>query len=249
MTLLACRNVCLRAGARRLIDGLDLVVGAGQRWAVLGPNGAGKSTLLSALAGVRRVDEGCIEIDGRPIDAWSIADLAERRALVTDRWRDPFSATVLDVVQTARYRLGPGDRDGARVALAALTEMDCAALAQRDVRWLSRGERQRVAVATALAQQVPLMLLDEPVAHQDPRHQHMVLRRLGSHRERTFVASLHDVNAAAGFASHVLLLYGDGRWRAGAASDLLLPPLLGELYGSDIRQCLVDGRARYFSAD
>lgn len=249
MTALACRGVTLRAGARRLIEGLDLEVDAGQRWAVLGPNGAGKSTLLAALAGVRRAEGGRIEIAGRPVDRWSIAELAERRALVTDRWRDPFSATVLDVVLTARYRWGTDDPDGMRIAAAVLAEMDCAALGPRDVRWLSRGERQRVAVATALAQQVPLLLLDEPVAHQDPRHQRLVLQRLAAHRECTFVASLHDINAAAGFATHVLLLFGDGRWRAGAAQDLLVPPLLGELYGTAVRQVAVDGRMRYFAAD
>jgi len=231
--MIGVEDLALRAGERDLVTGLSIQVAAGERWVVVGPNGSGKSTLLGALAGARRPLAGTIRIAGRPVEGCSVGELAALRALVNDRWLDPFSASVLDTVLTARYRFGaePGGRDA---ALAALSRMDCAGLASRDVRGLSRGERQRVAIATALAQDTPVLLLDEPTSHQDPGHQAWVLDRLAAHNEQTVVAVLHDINAAARFATHVLLLSGAGWWRAGARRDVLTAPALSTLFGARI---------------
>ncbi len=141
-------------------------------------------------------------------------ELARDRALLTDRWIDPFASSVLDTVLTARFIFRDEDH-GEAVARRWLERLDCALLADRDVRLLSRGERQRVAIATALAQDTPLVLLDEPTAHQDPRHQAMVVRELAALPERGLIVTLHDLNAAARLASHVLLLWGDGRTLVG----------------------------------
>jgi iron complex transport system ATP-binding protein len=227
------QDLCLRAGERTLVEGLSIRVGAGERWVVVGPNGAGKSSLLGALAGARRAQAGSIRIDGRLVARCDVEELAELRALVNDRWVDPFSSSVVDTVLTARYRFGA--RDGARdVAMAALSEMDCADLALRDVRGLSRGERQRVAIATALAQDTPLLLLDEPTSHQDPGHQAWVLARLAARPRQTVIAVLHDLNAASRFATHVLLLSGSGWWRAGHRADVLTAPQLSTLFDTCI---------------
>jgi iron complex transport system ATP-binding protein len=247
MTLLSCSDLELRAGARALVRGLAFAVQPGQRWVVLGPNGAGKSTLLATLAGVRRAASGTVLLDGRPLAGWQVQQLAERRALVTDRWVDPFAATVLDTVLTARYRFDGRDAAGAAVARAALATMDCAHLAAADVRWLSRGERQRVAVATALAQDTPLVLLDEPIAHQDPRHQMLVLQRLAQQPGRSFVVSLHDLSAAAGFATHALLLDGQGGWQAGPAAQVLTAAQLSALFGTPLEAIELAGQ-RHFIA-
>ncbi len=174
LPLIALRQIGLRTATRVLVTNLSLEVCAGERWAVLGPNGAGKSTLLLALAGARRADAGEVCIDSRRIDAISAQELALRRALLADRWIDTFSSSVLDTVLTARYAAGEGSGDP-EGALQWLAELDCAELAARDVRRLSRGERQRVALATTLTQDTPLLLLDEPTAHQDPRHQALVI--------------------------------------------------------------------------
>jgi len=230
--MLECRNVDLRAGRRELVRALTLRIGQGERWVVLGPNGAGKSTLLAALASVRTPNCGEIRLAGRALADWSVEQMAEQRALVTDRWHDPFSASVLDTVLTARYRLGADDDAGVQVARASLAEFDCADLIEHDVTSLSRGERQRVAIATALAQDTPLLLLDEPIAHQDPRHRGLVLDVLREARGRTVIASLHDVNAALRLATHALLLSGDGAWHAGPAEATLTAARMTELYGT-----------------
>ena len=239
---LECRGLSLLAGERCLVEKLDLRIERGSRWVVLGPNGAGKSTLLATLAGARRPDGGAVLLDGSPLDGWDVQALAARRALLPDGWLDPFAATVLDTVLTARYRLGDADERGSRLATDWLTRFDCDALAAHDVRSLSRGERQRVAIATALTQEAPLLLLDEPIAHQDPRHQALVVEQLVRLDGHTIVASLHDLNAAAKLATHALLLTGRGAWTAGPADDVLTAAALAQLFGTPIDEVRHDGR-------
>ncbi len=241
--LLSCRGLDVCVGVRCLVRGLDLDIAAGQRWALVGPNGAGKSSLLLVLAGARRPDAGTLMLAGRPLDQWTVGQLAGLRAMVADRWVDPFASRVVDGVAAARYRLlggrgatGAPQRAALDVARACLAYVDCAALAERDVRRLSRGERQRVALATALAQETALVLLDEPISHQDPRHQFQVLQALRERAGCTFVAALHDINAAARFASHALLLAGDGRWTAGTTAQVLTCDRLAPLFETEITE-------------
>ena len=243
--LLKLADVALRAAGRTLVEHLDLEIRTGERWAVLGPNGAGKSTLLRVMAGARSPDAGEVSVDGVPIDRYTELDLARVRALVTDRWIDPFPSSVLETVLTARYVFDDEDGAGEHVARQLLTGVDCAHLMQRDVRRLSRGERQRVAIATALAQATPTVLLDEPTAHQDPRHQAWVIEVLLTLEDRALVATLHDINAAARFATHVLLMSGRGTHRAGPVDEVLHDDALSELFQTRIGSILADGE-RFF---
>ena len=240
--LLNLRDVTLRTTERVLVDSLSVDIALGDRWAVLGPNGAGKSTLLAAMAGARMVDGGDIVLGGRAIRGRGADELARDRALLTDRWTDPFASTVLDTVLTARYAFRD-ERAGESIARQWLQMLDCDTLADRDVRHLSRGERQRVAIATALAQDTRLVLLDEPTAHQDPRHQALVIRELARIPGRGLIASLHDLNAAVRFASHALLLWGDGRTQSGPAADVLAPSLLSDLFQTPITRVEASGEA------
>jgi iron complex transport system ATP-binding protein len=246
--LLVCRGVDLRYGARWLVRALDLEVRAGQRWALVGPNGAGKTSLLHVLAGARAADGGSVELGGQALARASVERLAALRAFVADRWVDPFAATALDTVIAARFRLGGDGLRGAvrgdprrdpqalEVAKDCLAQMDCAHLADCDVRRLSRGERQRVAIAAALAQQSELVLLDEPISHQDPRHQLRVLERLAAYPDTSFIAAMHDINAAARFATHALLLTGESDWHAGASGTVLTCDALSRLFATEIAQ-------------
>ncbi len=243
-TPIECRQLRLRAGPRLLVDDLNLRIEAGSRWVVLGPNGAGKSTLLAALAGARRPDSGVVLLDGRPLEQWDVQALAAQRVLLPDGWLDPFAASVVDTVLTARYRLGGVDEHGSRVAGEWLARFDCASLRLRDVRSLSRGERQRVAIATALTQEAPLLLLDEPIAHQDPRHQALVVEQL-ARLDHTLVASLHDLNAAARLATHALLLTGRGSWTAGPADEVLSAARLTALFETPIQRVSMADRSLF----
>jgi len=212
--LIDASNLTLRAGTRELARNLSLTVNAGELWCVLGPNGSGKTTLLHTLAGVRAPAAGQVRLMGSDLAHAPAEQLARWRGLLPQTVHDSFSATALDVVLLGRHphhdRWSLDDADDRRIAHDALAVVDAAALSARDVTSLSGGERQRVAIAALLAQQVPLMLLDEPTAHLDLKHQIGVLHHLRSlvHAGAAAVIAMHDLNLAARFASHALVLGG-----------------------------------------
>ncbi|RPI45482.1 MAG: ABC transporter ATP-binding protein [Betaproteobacteria bacterium] len=236
-SILSARDVHIAIGARVLAENLDIDVHTGELWCVLGPNGSGKSTLLQTLAGLRAPRGGRIDFDGRPWQAWTLRDGARRRGLLPQHQSYPFSATVMECVLLGRHpHIGrfarPSEHDYA-CAAAALDAMDLTGLADRDVLALSGGERQRVALAALLAQDPGLFLLDEPTAHLDLAHQVALLRRLcalTTEAGRAVVLATHDFNLAARFATHALLLYGDGRFLAGGAGEILQAETLSAVF-------------------
>jgi iron complex transport system ATP-binding protein len=223
-------GVRLTAGTRVLVDHFSHRFGGGELWCIAGPNGAGKTTLIEVIAGLRKPAAGQVGIDARPLGEWRVESLARRRALMPQVSHDAFGATVLETVLVARhpYLRGWGWENEAdtAAAYAALEALDMAAFAMRDVTSLSGGERQRVALAAALCQQAPLLLLDEPLAHLDLRHQVECLEVLrgwvaAQPEERTVLLSCHDLNLARRFATHALLLDGAGGVMAGEVADVL----------------------------
>ncbi len=227
----------LHIGKRKLLTRLDLSIEPGQCWLVVGRNGAGKSTLLRAMAGLRVPDGGGVAMDGRALADWPLAALARRRAYLPQGRSDAFSYSVLEAVLTARhpyhdrsYWESEADQEAATDAMARL---DVAHLAERDLRSLSGGERQRVAIAAVLAQDTPLLLLDEPANALDLAHQVGVgnlLRQL-CRQGKTVVLVSHDLNLAHEVASHALLLLEDGQWQAGPVQEVMQAPLLSRCLG------------------
>ncbi len=229
--LIETRSLTLGAAGRTLLRDLSWQARAGERWCVIGRNAVGKSTLLRALAGLsvpRR--EGVVDWLGRDQAAWSPADAAALRAFAPQQSNDRFPIAVQRLLELAACV--PGGPD----PWALLRALDATHLAERDVMQLSGGERQRVALAQCAAQGAPLMLLDEPVAFQDPAHQRQVARWLGTLAERCLVFSAHDVNWIAGVATHVLALRGDGGWNAGPVTQMLSADRLEAVYGCRWRQ-------------
>jgi iron complex transport system ATP-binding protein len=229
LPLLSVRALTLRAAGRALVHDLDWQVAPGQRWCVIGRNAAGKSTLLRALAGVGDAgvtQHGDIAWQGRPQRAWSAVDAAALRAFMPQQAVDRFPITVMRLLELSVVR----PRHDARAVLAAL---DLGALADRPVLELSGGERQRVALAQCVLQGAPLMLLDEPVAFQDPAHQAGVARWLAGTlpADQALVISAHDVNWIARTATHVLALLPQGASEQGPVADLLDAALLERVYG------------------
>lgn len=237
MSLLVTSGLAVRAGQRELITGLDWSVDKGGFWCVLGRNGAGKSSLLNVLAGLVAPAAGSVQVAGQSIATMDPLSLARWRGLMMQQVVDSFSCTVFDAVAIGRTPLRVGSAwDDDEDALKVNDALACVGMLHRsndDVRRLSGGERQRVALAALLAQEVPLMLLDEPTSHQDVAHQLAVMRLLQELAgEKAVIATCHDVNLAARFATHVLLV-GEGFHIAGEARDVLTPDALQRTFGCD----------------
>ncbi|HET7528158.1 MAG TPA: ABC transporter ATP-binding protein [Burkholderiaceae bacterium] len=249
--LLDASGLLLRAGARELARDLSLRVSHGELWCVLGPNGSGKTTLLHTLAGVRAPAAGSVRLLGSDIVHAAPEQIARRRGLLTQTVHDSFSASALEVVLLGRHphqgRWSFDDDDDRRIAHDALAAVDAATLAARDVTTLSGGERQRVAIAALLAQRVPLMLLDEPTAHLDLKHQIGVLehlRGLAQAGDCAAVIALHDLNLAARFGSHALVLGGDAAV-AGRIDDVMTEDALSAAFQHPLRRLRTGQRWTY----
>lgn len=250
--MIATDQLTLVAGTRTLVKELDWHVGAGECWSIIGRNGAGKSTLIRTLAGLRAPDRGTVTLHQRPLADWPLAELARARAFLAQSRSDAFGYSAIDTVLAARHPYGAqrywedaSDQEAARTALAAM-EVDH--LAQRDVRTLSGGERQRVAIAALLAQDTPLLLLDEPANALDLAHQAAVTRllvKLCREQGKTIIAIGHDLNLAHQASTHALLLMGDGEWLAGATGQVMSAPLLSRYLDHPI-EVLQHGARRIF---
>jgi iron complex transport system ATP-binding protein len=251
---LAARAVEVAVGARRLVAGLSLEFRPGEFVAVLGRNGSGKTLTLHTLAGLREPQAGEVHLDGAALATLSRRAVALRLGLLAQDVEESFVTTALEAVLVGRHphlKLWQWESaEDERIARAALTAVDLEDFAGRRTDTLSGGELRRVAVAALLAQEPRVFLLDEPSNHLDPAHQ---LGILGLFRKlcaagKTVIATLHDPTVAARFADRVLLLHGDGRWAAGAASELLTAQKLSELYLAPMLELEKDGRRIFVSA-
>ncbi len=245
---LTARGVTIRAGTRLLLLDLEIAFRAGELVAILGRNGSGKTLTLHALAGLNDPAGGEVLLNGTPLRQLRRRAIAREIGILAQDREEGLPATVLESVLIGRHpHLRPlqweTDADR-RIALAALERLELGAFAERSLDTLSGGEQRRVALAALLAQDPAVFLLDEPTNHLDPHHQITVLELFrGLAREgRTVVATLHDPTLAARFADRVLLLNGDGRWRAGAVDEVLTAAALHELYLTPMIELKADGR-------
>lgn len=235
MTVLDVRGISLRRGERRVVSDVSFSVGPGELWAVLGPNGAGKSTLLRGCLGLLRADAGEVRIDGRPVPELGRTELARRVAWVPQELDAESGFTGLEIAVMGRSPhlsgWGVPQETDLSSARAALEELGIAPLAGRRMSAMSGGERRLVALARALVQTPGLLLLDEPTAFLDLRHQFEVLARVRSRVDGGLaaVAVLHDVNLAATFADRLLLLR-EGRVLAVGGREALSAENLERLY-------------------
>ncbi|MFE6727128.1 heme ABC transporter ATP-binding protein [Streptomyces californicus] len=227
-------GLSVRLGGRQVLDSVDLTAHAGEVVALVGPNGAGKSTLLAALAADLPAGSGEVRVDGRSTADWSAPELALRRSVLPQSAALSFPFPVEDVVRMGRAPWAGTERedeDDAAVA-AAMAATEVTRFAGRPFSALSGGEKARVALARVLAQRAPLMLLDEPTAALDLRHQELVLRIC---RERAaagdaVVVVLHDLGLAAAYADRAAVLHEGRIAELGPPEQVFGGDLLGEVY-------------------
>lgn len=239
------RQVRLKAnttyGARDaplVLDRVSIDVDRGATVGLLGPNGSGKTTLLRIIAGILTPQSGAVQLNDVPIAQFDRRQLAQRVAMVPQDTHSTFDFTVLDIVLMGRFaHLGPfmleGQSDLA-IARRALESTGTSAFEGRLFSTLSGGEKQRVVIASALAQSAELLLLDEPTASLDVGHQlevQSLLARLNHEQGVTMVVSTHDLNFAAAMCETLVLLR-DGRVLAcGPTKDVLNAESVLALYG------------------
>jgi iron complex transport system ATP-binding protein len=222
----------------------DLTIAAGDFTILLGPNGSGKSTLLRLLAGRYPPLSGTVTWDGRPLYRLSPAERARRLAVVPQRLHLAFDLTVETLVEMGRlHRLGPWERlrpmhgEHRRVVDDSLRACELGELRHRSFRDLSGGEQQRVLLAMALAQDAPVLLLDEPTASLDPGHARRFMDLLAtlSQGGRAIVMSHHDVSLAAQYGRHIVVLEQGAILAAGDPTATVTDEVVSRVYGTPLR--------------
>jgi len=224
---------------RPVLNGITFDVCAGEIVALLGPNGVGKSTLLSIAQGALKPQSGQVLFNGQSIANFSQREMARRMAIVAQPGVVRFPLTVIEYVLTGRFAhvgaLGFDSPRDIEIARKALLDTDALQFAERKFNELSSGERQRVVLARALAQDPQLLLLDEPTANADIAHQISLLafvRALSREKNLGVLVVTHEINLAAEFADRVAMLK-DGRLLAcGSPADVMTAELLSELFAT-----------------
>ena len=242
MTSLVCQTLDVSIGGKQICGQLDLELAAGQFWGLLGPNGIGKTTLLKCMAGLLPPDKGTVLLENQAIDNLPRRTIARLLGMLQQHTVYVFDARVLETALTGRHpHLGHWEREGPQdkqKALNAIRAVDLEGFESRSVTGLSGGEARRLAFASLIVQEPAILLLDEPTNHLDMKHQIRIMNLVEqqvSDDQRCAMIALHDVNLAARYCSHILMLFGDGAWQAGPMDDLLNLENLEKLY-----QCPVE---------
>ncbi|HET7629444.1 MAG TPA: heme ABC transporter ATP-binding protein [Bacillales bacterium] len=225
-----------------VIDDLTFHVKKGEMFGILGPNGSGKTTLLKLLTNALPPLKGTIVFDGKPIEGYSPKQLACKIAVLPQFVDTSFSFSVKEVVRMGRYPhrngwFGSSTQEDEVQVQQAMKQTGIETFADQDVNSLSGGEKQRVFLAQALAQQPELLLLDEPTNHLDIRHQKQLLdglRALAKQRRLTVIAVFHDLNLAALYCDRVLLLDHGKKSALASPNDVLKEETVRNVYGTDV---------------
>lgn len=235
--MLEIRSLSVAYDDHPVLTGVSLVVQSGEVLAVVGPNGVGKSTLIRTVSGVHPLRAGSVRLDGEDLIGLSSMQRARYVAVVPQARELPAAYTVYQTVLLGRTpylswlgRAGTSDHAIVRLSLERTSLLD---LADRRIGELSGGEQQRVLLARALAQDTPVLLLDEPTTHLDLQHQSSLLnlvRRLAAEKNLCVLIVLHDLNLASLYADRVALLATGGVYSIGAPNEVITATNLTAVY-------------------
>ncbi len=244
--MLAGRGLSLRIGTASILTDVDVEVRSGEVLALVGPNGAGKSSLLGVLAGDQRPDTGEVSLCGEPLTAFSAQEAAQERGVLMQKQTLSFGFVVRDVVMMGRapwHRSERAELDDAIVD-AAIKRADVGHLVARNFPTLSGGEQGRTAFARLLAQDTPVLMLDEPTAALDIHHQEQVLSvvREAADAGAAVVVVLHDLSLAAAYADQICVLARGAVRALGTPDEVFTEELLSEVYDHPVHVLRHDGQ-------
>ena len=241
-TRLSGSGMTLAYDKRVIAENLSVEIPDGSFTVIIGPNACGKSTLLRALSRLLKPAAGTVLLDGADVHSQPTRAVAKRLGLLPQSSTAPDGITVAELVARGRYPhqslLRRWSAEDERLVTEAMADTGVADLADRVVDELSGGQRQRVWLAMALAQQTPLLLLDEPTTYLDIAHQIEVLdlcAELHERQGRTLVAVLHDLNHAARYATHLIAMRSGTVARSGPPSEVLTAELVEDVFGLPCR--------------
>jgi iron complex transport system ATP-binding protein len=241
MTIVKLTDIGFKYNADWVLRNISFEVSRGEFMGVIGPNGSGKTTLLKVMDGLLDPGEGEIWIDGIPGRQFTRTELARRIAVVPQDTQLIFPFTVEEVVLMGRApHLGKlrfeGEKDF-RIAENAMRVTDTYSLKDRGMNALSGGERQRVLIARALAQEPRIMLLDEPTALLDIRHQvefFDLIKTLNREQSLTVIAVTHDINLASNYCDRIILLQAGQIFAVGAPRDVIMESNIQDVYEAHV---------------
>lgn len=226
-------NAGYRIGGATLVSGVTAQLHPGTFTALVGPNGAGKSTLLGLLAGDLEPSEGQVRLGDTPVRRWNSRALARVRAVMLQQHATHFGFSVREAVAMGRTPHDVDVENDARIVDAALAEVELGPLADRDITTLSGGESARSAFARTVTQQAEVLLLDEPTAALDLRAQEVLLAAVRRRRDAgaCVVVVLHDLNQAARYADHLIVMRDGDVVTTGPPGDVITAQLVEEVFG------------------
>jgi len=232
---------------RKILDAISLKVQAGEVLGLLGPNGTGKTTLIKCIARLLCPDAGCVRADGEQLADLPPTEVAKRIAYVPQYTSAAFGMTALQTVLMGRlpyagYRYRAEDE---RIAFQVIRRMELTDFAMRNIQEMSGGERQRVFIARALAQETGIIILDEPTASLDLYHQLFILRlitEIAKHENIAVLMTIHDLNLASLFCDTLLMLKDAHVFAYGGAQEVLTEENVAAMYGVKTRITVEDGR-------
>ncbi|WP_371366776.1 Petrobactin import ATP-binding protein YclP [Sporomusa rhizae] len=232
---IAVQNVCFSYNSHPILQDVSLDVQQGQVVSIVGPNGAGKSTLLKCMVRLLKPQTGTVHLDGKDIAGKNSRELAKAMGYVPQNTRDVFSFTVLETVLMGRkphVAWEVGDEDF-RVVTQVMNFLGIENLAERPLDQLSGGQKQKVFVARALAQQPAIFLFDEPTSNLDVRHQLEVfatIKQLAETEGRTVIVVVHDLNLAARFSDTLVMLKQGSIYAVGKPNEIITADNIQEVY-------------------
>lgn len=242
-------NISFAYDKQPILKDISLSIESGDFIGICGPNGSGKSTLLKILAGLLDPLKGEILFDEKKLGNIARNEYAKLVAYVPQESEFAFPFTVSEVVLTGRSPYlgtwGFEKQEDTDIAIDAMKSMDVLQFADRTVHELSGGEKQRVIIARALAQQTQAILLDEPTSFLDIKHQKeifSILQKLNSEKNQTVIAVIHDLNAAARYCNKIILLKSGSLHAYDDVAKVVIPETIKDVYDVDIQLVNVDNR-------